>query len=513
MPRQKTLRLILGDQLNMAHSWFQQADDRVTYVMMEVRQETDYVTHHIQKLAGFFAAMRAFAKALRDRDHSVIYIPLDDPENSQNFEKNILRLIKSQKFSRFEYLLPDEYRLDTQFRDMQEKLPVDAHAFDTEHFLTRRFDVKDHFSGKKRFLMESFYRKMRKDHDILIDKGKPEGGRWNYDSKNRSRYDGQVRLPDPIGFKNDVTDIVDLIDRMKVETIGTIDPARFIWPITLEQSKKLLQGFLKTGLSHFGTYQDAMTEESWALFHSRLSFSLNTKMLHPMTVIRKVVRTWKQSKERIDIAQVEGFVRQILGWREYMRGVYWALMPEFEEKNFFHHQQKLPGFYWTGQTDMNCMRAVIAQSLTQAYAHHIQRLMITGNFALLAGIDPDAVDAWYLGIYIDAIEWVEITNTRGMSQFADGGIIATKPYVSSAAYIHSMSDYCDRCAYNWKAKHGEHACPFNSLYWQFLHRHRSRLDKNPRVAMMYRTWDRMTSENRNRLLKQAEGYLKNIEKL
>jgi deoxyribodipyrimidine photolyase-related protein len=286
-----------------------------------------------------------------------------------------------------------------------------------------------------------------------------------------------------------------------------------MWPINRDQCLELLRHFVKFGLPNFGTFQDAMSEQHWALFHSRLSFALNTKMLHPLEVIKTATDAWAQNKKAISLAQIEGFVRQILGWREYMRGMYWALMPDFADLNYFEHNRALPHYYWDGQTKMNCLKQTIQQSLDKAYAHHIQRLMITGNFALLAGVHPDEVDAWYLGIYIDAIEWVEITNTRGMSQYADAGQIATKPYVSSANYIHKMSDYCQNCFYDRKKKIGERACPFNSLYWHFYDRHRDKLQKNPRIGMMYRTWERMNDSTKSEIIEQAEKYLTKIEEL
>jgi deoxyribodipyrimidine photolyase-related protein len=286
-----------------------------------------------------------------------------------------------------------------------------------------------------------------------------------------------------------------------------------IWPIDRDQSLILLNDFIEKRLPHFGTYQDAMIKESWFLFHSRLSFAMNTKMLHPMEVVKPVLDKWNQSPNQISLQQVEGFIRQIIGWREFMRGMYWAFMPEYATMNVFHHSAKLPHYYWDGETNMQCMKYAIGQSLDYAYAHHIQRLMVTGNFALLAGIDPGEVDAWYLGVYIDAIEWVEITNTRGMSQYADGGIIASKPYVSSANYIHKMSNYCAGCHYNHSQKFGEGSCPFNSLYWDFFDRHRKILSNHPRIGMMYRTWDRMEADKKKHILKTAENYKKKMEHL
>ena len=513
MPQPKTLRLILGDQLDELHSWFSTPQKGVTYVMMEIRQETDYVKHHVQKVAAFFAAMRAFSARLREMGHQVIYLRLDDPKNKQTIPANLQQLLAEKKFNRVEYLLPDEYRLDQQLENLAEELRVQVAAVDTEHFMTARQELKDFFAGKKRYLMESFYRAMRKRFDVLMDNGKPFGDQWNYDQKNRQAYDGRVAIPDALLFENDVSDIYKIIQKMEVRTFGDIEPAKLIWPTTRAQSLQLLEAFVKSGLADFGTYQDAMTVENWYLFHSRLSFALNTKMLRPLEVIQAALKAWEQKKSQIQIQQIEGFVRQIMGWREYMRGIYWMLMPDLESMNFFNHHANLPDYYWTAKTRMSCLHFAIGQSLQHAYAHHIQRLMVTGNFALLTGVDPVQVDAWYLGVYIDAIQWVELPNTRAMSQFADGGLVATKPYISSAKYIHTMSDYCQVCDYDWKKRHGNMACPFNCLYWDFFARHRRRLGKNARVAMMYRTWDRMDKQEKKRTLAQADAYLKDLNRL
>ena len=510
---EKILRLILGDQLNSEHSWFQQPDDRVTYLMMEIRQETDYVKHHIQKVAAFFAAMRAFADHLKESGHRIIYFRFDDPQNRQTLHENIEELVQREGFTRFEYLLPDEYRLDQQLYEICRALPQTCVAYDTEHFLTGRDELKEMFAGKKRFLMEAFYRRMRKRFSVLIDKEKPVGGKWNFDVNNRRPYDGKVPIPKPLAFDNDVKAIADTIRLAGIHTLGKIDQRKLIWPIDRSQALALLDHFIQNGLPQFGTYQDAMTRKSWSLFHCRLSFALNTKMLSPMEVINASLNSWKGNPKRVAVHQVEGFVRQILGWREYMRGIYWAMMPELAEMNFLAHDLPLPDFYWTGDTRMSCLAETIGQSLTRAYAHHIQRLMVTGNFALLAGVQPDALDAWYLGIYIDAIQWVELPNTRAMSQFADGGVVATKPYVSSANYIRKMSDYCKDCSYDSKEKYGTNACPFNSLYWHFYERHRKKLESNPRIVIMYRTWDLMSAAERKSILRQAEIYLSNLNAL
>lgn len=509
----KTVRLILGDQLNYHHSWFKNREAHVTYLMMEVLPETSYVMHHIQKLVAFFSAMRAFAEHLQKSKHNIIYICLDNLENNQSFEANINRLIQKHNFQSFEYMLPDEYRLDQQLRNITQQLPIPSRVVDSEHFLTQRNDVKNFFKEKKQYLMESFYRHIRKKHDILLENGKPTGGKWNYDQSNRNPYDSAVPIPDPVIFHNDVQDILNMIRCMEVRTFGNIQSKELIWPINREQSLIVLNDFIENRLPHFGTYQDAMTKDSWFLFHSRLSFAMNTKMLHPMEVVKHVLGKWNQTPNHNSLQQVEGFIRQIIGWREYMRGMYWAFMPNYGRMNIFHHSVKLPHYYWDGETNMQCIKYAITQSLDYAYAHHIQQLMVTGNFALLAGIDPDEVDAWYLGVYIDAIEWVEITNTRGMSQYADGGIIASKPYVSSANYIHKMSDYCTRCFYTHSQKYGEGSCPFNSLYWNFFERHRKILANHPRVGIMYRTWDRMPSDKKKHILKTSENYKKKLEHL
>ncbi|MBW2438197.1 MAG: cryptochrome/photolyase family protein [Desulfobacterales bacterium] len=513
MATDKKLRLILGDQLNENHNWFQKPDKAVTYVLMEIRQETDYVKHHVQKVMAFFAAMRAFAEKLKEKGHAVIYLRLDDSQNQQTIAGNIKQLLKKKQYARFEYLLPDEYRLDVELQEMVKALPVSWEAVDTEHFLTRREDFKDFFVGKKRYLMESFYRQMRKKHDILMDGDKPQGGRWNFDVENRRRYDGRVPIPKPKLFRNDVSALHKMIEKAGVKTFGHIKPKSLIWPINRSQSLALLKAFLKDGLKEFGTYQDSMTTASWSLFHARISFALNTKMLHPLEVIEAAMRAWEKNKRSIKIQQIEGFVRQILGWREYMRGIYWTMMPKLGRMNFFNHRAALPDYYWTAETKMKCMQAAIGQSLEHAYAHHIQRLMVTGNFALLAGVHPDQVEEWYLGVYIDAIQWVEMPNTRAMSQWADGGLVATKPYVSSANYIHKMSDYCSQCHYDRQKPFGESACPFNCLFWDFFDRHRQKLENNPRIGMMYRTWYRKDPKDQQRILKQAEAYKKDLNRL
>jgi deoxyribodipyrimidine photolyase-related protein len=510
----KTLRLILGDQLNIQHSWFKTVDESVTYVMMEVKSETDYATHHIQKVIGFFAAMQNFAGELIHRNHNVIYIYLNDENNLQSFDKNCEALIASNNFTKFEYQLPDEYRLDELLKNFTNNLKIDFNVFDTEHFYGARTELKDLFEGKKNYLMETFYRYMRKKHNVLIiDGDKPLNDKWNFDADNRSKLPKNHVPIKPLVFSNDVSEIENEIANAKIKTIGNVDSKNFVWPINRKQSLELLQFFVENCLPLFGTFQDAMAPGEWSIYHSRLSFSMNTKLLSPKEVVDKAIEEYFKRPTEIEFHQLEGFVRQIIGWREYMRGIYWLKMPEYAQLNYFENTAKLPQWFWNGKTKMSCLKNAIDQSLNYAYAHHIQRLMITGNFALLAGVHPDEVDAWYLGIYIDAIEWVEITNTRGMSQFADGGIVGTKPYVSSSAYINKMSSYCKGCYYDQSKKTGERACPFNSLYWNFYSKHEDKLGKNPRIGMMYNVWNKMLPTAKAELLEQADYYLKNINNL
>ena len=507
----KKLRLILGDQLNKQHSWFLETDKDVIYCLFEMRQETDYVKHHIQKVVGFFAAMRNFAEELKATNHAVIYFTINDKKNTQNLVQNLSALIKENNIRKFEYLAPDEYRLNEQLKGFSKDLNMDSEVFSTEHFYTEREDLEFFFKGKKQFLMENFYRNMRKKYQILMVDKQPEGGKWNYDASNRKKWKGDALIPPEISFDNNVEGILAEIEKAGITTIGKINPTYFEYPISRKQSLAQLSYFCEHLLVHFGDYQDAMHTDKIYLFHSRISFAMNTKIISPKEVIDTVLETYRAQKNAIDISQVEGFIRQILGWREYMRGMYWMLMPNYKNENFLENNNKLPDFFWTGKTKMNCLKNAIHNSLENGYAHHIQRLMITGNFALLTQINPDDIDAWYLGIYVDAIEWVQLPNTRGMSQFADGGKIATKPYVSSGSYISKMSNYCDACVYNKVKKFEDDACPFNTLYWNFLDEKQEKLSSNFRMKMMYSVLNKMSNEDRIKISVKANHIIENLD--
>ena len=509
----KTLRLILGDQLNQQHSWFSEKDSDITYVMAEMRQETDYVKHHIQKVVAFFLSMRNFADFLKSEGHIIKYYKITDKDNPQELTSIISEIIIKEKIEKFEYQLPDEYRLDLQLSNFCEKLEIESQAFDSEHFYTSRMEVADFFKGKKSLLMESFYREMRKKHSILTVGDQPLGGKWNFDQQNRNKYKEEVPIPIPLQFGTDVSEVVADIETAKVKTFGTIDADNFQWPTSRKESEKILNFFCDNLLEHFGTYQDSLYSGHKYLFHSRLSFAMNSKMISPKEVIDQVIVKFQKNQDKIEISQIEGFVRQILGWREYMCGIYWKEMPDYKEKNALNNTGKLPDYFWTGKTKMKCMQHALSQSLDSAYAHHIQRLMVIGNFCLLTQTHPDQVDEWYLGVYIDAIEWVELPNTRGMSQYADGGIVATKPYVSSGSYINKMSNYCSNCSYNVKEKVTDNACPFNSLYWHLLDEKKEYFQGNHRMSMMMSLLKKMKPSDLAATKEKAISVLKNIENL
>lgn len=507
------LRLVLGDQLNGNHSWFLEEPTSAHYVLMEVREEASYVRHHIQKVVVFFAAMREFARELVERGFQVTYISLDDTANRHSLAANVRHLIDSGQYSAFEYQQPDEFRVAEDLRVMCSSLNVPTRVVGSEHFLTESEFFEGVFRGHKRCTMELFYREVRKRYGFLMDGEEPIGDRWNFDAENRKKLPASVKPPPPLEFNRDVTELETLIRESNIPTLGTINAKHFAWPISRGESLELVEYFCRELLPYFGAYQDAMHTDHRFVFHSRLSVSLNLKLISPREVIEAAIRAFEKGKGRITIEQVEGFVRQIAGWREFMRGIYWRSMPRFKSLNVLGASRPLPHYFWDGNTKMNCVGHAVRQSLEESYAHHIQRLMITGNFCALAGVSPDEVDEWYLGIYADAIEWVQLPNTRGMSQFADGGIVGTKPYVSSAQYVNKMSNYCAGCYYNYKEKFGERGCPFNTLYWDFLMRNREQLERNPRIGMGYRLLAKMSEKDKKEIAKKADSVLSHLEEL
>ena len=514
-PTAHTLRLILGDQLNPCHSWFNTVDDGVVYVLMEIRQETDYVRHHAQKILAILAAMRDFARHLRSQGHRVRYVALDDPSNRQTLPANLDALARHYGVNHVQWQEPDEWRLDQQLRQWASALPAgtwQTQAVASQHFLTGRDDLAQQFGARPHWLMEHFYRRMRRRwHVLLTADGQPLGGRWNYDADNREPWRGEP--PPPADWRpcHDHSALWAMLQAAGVASLGDPQADRLRWPLNRTEALACLEAFVQQALPHFGRFEDAMSSQAPRLFHSLLSFALNVKMLHPLEVVRRAEAA--HAAGTAPLAAVEGFIRQILGWREYVRGIYWAHMPGYDSRNHLGHHLPLPDWFWTGQTRMRCLRLAIGQSLQTAHAHHIQRLMVIGNFALLAGLDPHALHRWYLGIYVDAFEWVELPNTLGMSQYADGGLIATKPYVSSAAYLHRMSDACSGCAYDRRQKTGAEACPFNALYWDFFARHAATLQGNPRLGLVYRQLQAMPASQRSALATQAQAVRQRVASL
>ena len=514
VPACERLCFLLGDQLNVQHEWFDHVEPDTLFVLAELYQEASYVRHHVQKVVAFFDAMAALATNLEAKGHRVLHLTLDDTAEFDDLPALLEHLISASGAGSLAYQRPDEYRLLEQMQDFAARAAVPVRCTGTRHFLVPFEALDSTFPTHKQQRMEHFYRRIRKQSGWLMDAdGKPVGGKWNYDVENRKAMPADVQPPEPLLFENPVGDILERLERHQIQTIGSLSGTTSPWPRDRAQARELLRFFTDQLLPLFGAYQDALTDRGWALFHSRLSFALNSKILDPREVVEAVLAVWSAEPERYPLAAVEGFVRQLIGWREFMRGIYWTRMPEYAQSNALDARRPLPEFYWTGNTRMPCMKQAIDQSLEHAYAHHIQRLMVTGNFALLAGVDPDAVDAWYLGIYIDAIEWVEMPNTRGMSQFADGGVIASKPYVSSGNYLKKMGDHCGGCFYDVKQRTGPKACPFNPLYWHFMNRHRERLGRNPRIGMIYRGWDRRSQEDRDAVLASAEQLLEQLDTL
>ncbi len=506
-----TLRLLLGDQLNSNHSWFKKCDDNTYYLIAEMRQETGYVKHHIQKVVAFFLSMRNFNEELQSQGHKTIYFNINDGSNPHDLAKIINTCVEKYAIEKFEYQLPDEYRLDLQLQNISDQLKISSSACDSEHFYTIRNELSNFFEGKKLLLMENFYRNMRKKHHVLMDGATPVGNQWNFDADNRKKYKGEVPVPAEKHFHSNVSEVIEQLKEAGVVTFGNINPNDFSWPKSRKECLEVLDYFCENLLQYFGDYEDAMHTDEKFLFHSRLSYAMNSKMLSPKEVVDTVVSYYHANESRISISQVEGFVRQILGWREYIRGIYWKEMPQYAQMNALNNTNKLPDFFWTGKTKMNCMSHAINQSLDDAYAHHIQRLMVIGNFTLLTQIHPDQVDAWYLGVYIDAIEWVEMPNTRGMSQYADGGIIATKPYVSSGSYINKMSNNCAKCHYNVKEKFGDKGCPFNTLYWNFLDEKKDYFKGNQRMGMMLNLLKKMDPEELYKIKVKANEIISNMD--
>lgn len=496
------LILVLGDQLSPEVAALKAADKgRDVVVMAEVADETTYVPHHPKKIALVLAAMRKFAASLRADGWDVRYSQLDDTKNAGSIVGELLRRAEETGARDVLATEPGEWRL---IEALQE-VPLPVTLLPDDRFLASHEMFESWAEGRKSLRMEYFYREMRRRTGYLMEGDKPAGGQWNYDKENRKPPPGEVDFGGPMAFTPDETveEVLDLVEARFGENFGSLRP--FTLATDRGQARRALAHFITRALPRFGDFQDAMMAENRFLYHAVLSPYINTGLLDVREVCDAAAAAYEAGAAPLNA--VEGFIRQIIGWREFMRGVYFLEGPEYTRRNKLNHRRDLPWLYWGGETRMRCLSKTVEQTREAAYAHHIQRLMVTGNFALLAGIDPAQVHEWYLAVYFDAYEWVEVPNTIGMSQFADGGVFASKPYVSSGAYIDRMSDYCSGCAYDVKVKVGAGACPFNLLYWHFLDRHRERLEGNGRMGNIYRTWDRMDEDKRARVLEEAKAFL------
>jgi len=500
------LVLVLGDQLSVDVAALRQADKaNDTVVMAEVADEAEYVRHHPKKIALIFAAMRKFAAELETDGWRVAYSRLDDPDNAGSIVGELLRRAEETGAQEVLATEPGEWRLI----DKLKYAPIKTHILNDDRFIASHTEFETWAEGRKSMRMEYFYRDMRRKTGLLMDGDKPEGDKWNYDHENRKAADGDLCAEGPLKFEPDeiTQDVLGLVESRFGDNFGDLYP--FDFATTRKEALQALRHFVRHGLPSFGDYQDAMLKGDAFLYHAVLSPYINIGLLSPLEVCEAAVKAYADGDAPINAT--EGFIRQIIGWREYMRGIYFQQGSAYTTRNVLKHKRDLPALYWGGETHMSCVGDAVARTRANAYAHHIQRLMLTGNFALLAGVEPTQVHQWYLEVYADAFEWVEAPNVIGMSQFADGGIIASKPYVSSGAYINRMSDYCKGCHYSVTVKTGEKACPFNLLYWHFLDRHRDQFKNNARMGNMYRTWDRMDEAKRNRVLEDADALLKRLD--
>jgi deoxyribodipyrimidine photolyase-related protein len=487
----RRLVLVLGDQLqgdSAAFDHFNPEEDAV--LMVEARHEADYVPQHKSRLVLFFSAMRHFGDELRDKGLRVCYANLGDRNNRGNLGEELERWINKTRPESIRVIKPGDHRVLETIKRHCRHAGCLLEIFEDRHFLSQPEDFEAFAKGRKSLLMEHFYRRMRKKTGTLMDNGAPLGKKWNFDADNRKTFgkSGPPKIKAPRSFGPDrlTKKVMSLVEREFPDAPGNLDG--FDYPVSAKQAADALRDFVRHRLERFGSFQDAMASGYPYLYHSRLSSSLNLHMLDPRDVIGAAVDAYENGDAPLNA--VEGFVRQILGWREYVRGIYWTRMPEYESLNALDADRPAPAFLWNAETEMNCVRQCVRQLIDHAYAHHIQRLMVLGLLCLLLGVRPYDVHRWHMSMYIDAVDWVSLPNVIGMSQYADGGIVGTKPYCATGAYIDRMSDYCAACRYDPKKATGDDACPFTTLYWDYLSRNRVRLQGNPRMTMQLKNLDR-----------------------
>ncbi|MFU7529172.1 cryptochrome/photolyase family protein [Qipengyuania sp. ASV99] len=502
---------ILGDQLSRTLSSLRGcAKNETIILMMEVWGEATYVKHHKQKIALIFSAMRHFAAELREAGWRVDYVELTDPDNTGSFTGEVARAIERHNPRTICITEPSEWRVQQAIEEWPDKFDCLIELLPDDRFLCSHREFREWADGRKSLTMEHFYREMRRKTGLLMrEDGTPEGGAWNYDAENREPPKGDMIAPPAPKFEPDeiTQEVIALMHQQFGDHFGDLEP--FGWPVAAREAEQAADAFFSTRLEKFGPYQDAMLHGQDDLYHSMLSTSINLGLLDPLDLCRRAEQAYKDSKAPLN--SVEGFIRQIIGWREYVRGFYWLHMPGLAEANELAAARPLPEFFWTGDTDMRCLADCVRTTREDAHAHHIQRLMVLGNFCLIAGIDPKAVQDWYLAVYADAYEWVELPNVSGMVLYADGGKLATKPYAASGNYINTMSDYCKGCRYKVSQKTGEGACPFNALYWHFMDRNRDRLKGNHRIGRIYANWDRMGADRQREYLESAEIFLDTLQ--
>ena len=504
----RNLIIVLGDQLDAHASAFDGIDLEQDMVWMaEVLEESTHVWSAKQRIVVFLSAMRHFAQDLRDRSIRLHYTKIEDRENAGSLAGELAAAITHYRPQRLIMTAPGDWRVLNALNEQARHHALALDVRDDRHFFSTVRDFAAHAQGRKQLRLEYWYRELRKKTGVLMTgtkRDQPEGGAWNFDSENRSAFDSQgpLDVPPPTRFAPDATtqEVIDLVLERFADHPGSLD--RFDWPVTRPQALDVLAEFVAQRLPRFGRYQDAMWSGQPWLYHSHVSVALNLKLLNPREVVQAAQDAYRAG--RVPLASAEGFIRQILGWREYVRGVYWTQMPQYLERNALAADHRLPAFFWNGETPMACLRDTIQQTLEHGYAHHIQRLMVTGLYTLLLGVRPQEVHRWYLAVYVDAVEWVELPNTLGMSQYADGGVMASKPYAASGKYIQRMSNYCKGCRYDPGQAVGEKACPFTTLYWDFLLRHETVLAANPRMIMQIKNLSRLDSARRDEIAQQAQ---------
>ncbi len=507
------LVVILGDQLNLDSAALEDFDSAQDLILMaEVSDESTHVWSQKIRTALFLSAMRHFAQALLVRYTNKLklsYLKLGEhPEKCLGGA--LFTVVSSCSPDKIILVEPGDYRVQTLLRDVAKASSTPIVFRDDAHFLISKHAFQQWAKPYKQLRMEFFYRHMRKTHDIMMDGDEPAGGKWNFDADNRGAFGkaGPQNVPvAPVFSPDDITkSVFNLVETHFQNHPGSL--THFIWPVTRTQALIAMEAFMRDRLPQFGQYQDAMWIDQPLLYHSLISSSLNLKLLNPREVIEAALAELRA--ERAPIEAVEGFIRQILGWREFIRGMYWLDMPQMKSANHFNHQNPLPAWYWTGKTEMKCMQQSIKQTLDYGYAHHIQRLMITGIFGVLAEISPTQVADWYLAVYVDAVEWAELPNVAGMALYANGGRFTSKPYIASGAYVKRMSNYCGSCRYRPEEKTGPKACPITTLYWNFLIKHETEMTKNPRTSLMVRNVARFDQDERTAIQDHAKNILINI---